>query len=122
MSVAKETIIKMIDDLDGGPADETVAFDFDGVSYEIDLSDKNAAKLRKALEPYVAKGTRVNHRVTVRSGGRGVRTTTGRSIAATDREQNKAIRAWAAKKKLDVAPRGRIKADIIEQYHRQAGR
>jgi hypothetical protein len=31
------------DDLDGGPADETVRFGLGGAEYEIDLSKKNAA-------------------------------------------------------------------------------
>jgi hypothetical protein len=43
--VAKQTITKLIDDLDKGEADETVKFGLDGVQYEIDLSAKNAAKL-----------------------------------------------------------------------------
>lgn len=38
----------LIDDLDGGEADETVAFAVDGRSYEVDLSAKSAAKLREA--------------------------------------------------------------------------
>jgi nucleoid-associated protein Lsr2 len=39
---------------DGTDADRTVEFGLDGVNYTIDLSDKNAGKLRKALDPYVA--------------------------------------------------------------------
>ena len=47
--MAKETITRLIDDLDGGEAHETVTFGLDGWSYEIDLSTKNATKLRNAL-------------------------------------------------------------------------
>lgn len=118
--MAKETFTKLIDDIDGGDAAETVTFGLDGVVYEIDLSEKNAAKLRKALENYTGHGTRIAARGATRT-GRGSRTV-GRSSAAIDRDQNKAIRAWAAKKKLAVASRGRIKAEIVEQYHREAGR
>jgi hypothetical protein len=38
-----------------------------------------------------------------------------------EREQNQAIRAWAQRKGLPVAPRGRIKKEIVEQYHQRAG-
>ena len=41
--MAKETVIKLVDDLDGGVAHETVWFGLDGQTYEIDLSSKNAA-------------------------------------------------------------------------------
>ena len=52
--MAKETITRLIDDLDGGE-DGTVKFGLDGVQYEIDLSKDNAAKLREALQPYVRR-------------------------------------------------------------------
>ena len=42
--------VVLVDDLDGGPADETVTFSLDGVSYEIDLTHDNAAALRDALQ------------------------------------------------------------------------
>ena len=43
--------VRFIDDLDGSDAVGTVSFALDNRSYEIDLSDKNAAKLRDALAP-----------------------------------------------------------------------
>ena len=51
--MAREVIEKLIDDLDGSEATETVTFGLDGTTYEIDLNKKNAAALRKAVEPYV---------------------------------------------------------------------
>ena len=36
--MAQKVKIILVDDLDGGSADETVRFGLDGVSYEIDLS------------------------------------------------------------------------------------
>jgi len=118
--VAKETVTKLIDDLDGGEAHETVKFALDGHSYEIDLSTKNATKLRNALAPYLESSKRLTGR-TATSGGRAA-AGRGRATAVGDREQNQAIRAWAIRKGLEVAPRGRIKQDIVEQYHREAGR
>ena len=38
--------IRLVDDLDGAVADETVEFGVDGKNYEIDLSTANAEKLR----------------------------------------------------------------------------
>lgn len=117
--MARETVTKLIDDLDGGEARETVRFGLDGHSYDIDLSTKNANKLRSVLSPYLENATRLPGRAT----------SVGRRRAAVqppgpvpDREQNKAIRAWALRKGLDVAPRGRIRQEIVDQYHREAGR
>jgi hypothetical protein len=116
--VAKETVTKLIDDLDGGEAHETVTFALDGQTYEIDLSSKNAAKLRNALAPYLDSAKRITRTgpSAGRTGGR------PRGGAVGDREQNQAIRAWAQRKGLDVAPRGRIKQEVVEMYHREAGR
>jgi len=39
------------DDLDGGPADETLRFGLGGREYEIDLNEKNARTFRQQLGP-----------------------------------------------------------------------
>ena len=116
-ALARETITKLIDDIDGSVASETVAFGLDGYQYEIDLSAKNAKKLRTELAPYLESGHRVTGRAVVagRAGRRG-RATAG------EKDQNKAIREWAIRKGMDVAMRGRIRQDIIEEYHKTAGR
>jgi hypothetical protein len=117
--VAKRTISMLIDDLDGGDADETVTFGIDGVQYQIDLSAKNATKMREALARYVDAGMRVG-----RSPRPTARPTTerGRVPAAVDRDQNRAIRAWAQSKGIEVSDRGRIKQEIVDRYHAEAGR
>ena len=56
--MAQKTIVQLIDDLDQGAAEETVSFGLDGANYEIDLSAKNAAKVRDALAVYVANARR----------------------------------------------------------------
>jgi hypothetical protein len=116
--VAKETYTKLIDDLDGSEAHETVKFGLDGYLFEIDLSTKNATKLRNALSAYVDNGTRVSGRGI--SGARAA--ARARGGAGAEREQNKAIRTWAKRKGIAVAPRGRIKQEVVDQYHQQAGR
>jgi len=116
--MAKETITRLVDDLDGGTAHETVTFGLDGLSYEIDLSSKNAKKLRSELASYVEKGTRMSGRRLP-----GARPTSGRRRGGrTDREQNQAIREWALARGFEVAARGRIRQDVVEQFHRTAGR
>jgi hypothetical protein len=112
ITVAQKVEVTLVDDLDGGAADETVSFAIDGASYEIDLSGKNAQKLRDAVTPFLGAARKVG-RVSARSGGRG---RSGGS-ATVDREQNQAIREWAKKKGLNVSERGRIPQEIVERYH-----
>jgi hypothetical protein len=111
--VAQKVQVILVDDMDGGSADETVSFSLDGVSYEIDLSAKNAEKLRGAFSGYVGSARKAG-RSPARN-GRGSARAAG--SAAADREQNQAIRAWAKKKGLKVSERGRIPAEIVEKYH-----
>jgi hypothetical protein len=47
--MAQKVQVLLVDDIDGGSADETVQFGLDGASYEIDLSSDNARKLRDLL-------------------------------------------------------------------------
>ena len=56
--MAQITHVKLVDDLDGGEAAESVAFSLDGKSYEIDLSDKHAAALRDAFAPFISSARR----------------------------------------------------------------
>src|SRR5437660_2141331 len=116
--MARKVEVQLIDDLDGGKAEETVKFALDGVQYEIDLSKKNATKLRSSLEPYVSAGQKLGRtptqRVSIRS--------RGTAAARSDREQNQAIREWVQRKGMEVSPRGRISRSIIEQYEAEAGR
>jgi hypothetical protein len=118
--VAKRTIHVLVDDLDGGDAEETVKFALDGIQYEIDLSAKNASKLREALSPYLSAGTKIG-RGAVLAGGRAA----GRARAGGaggDRDQNRAIREWAQSKGIPVSDRGRIKQEIVDRYNAEAGR
>jgi hypothetical protein len=118
--VARRTIQVLTDDLDGGEAEETVKFGLDGVQYEIDLSSKNAGKIRDALAPFVGAGRKIG-RGGVVPGGRAA-TARGRGGAAADRDQNRAIREWAQGKGIPVSDRGRIKQEIVDRYHAEAGR
>ena len=113
--MAQKVTVELVDDLDGAVAEETVEFGIDGVTYQIDLSSKNADKLREALAGYVASARRAGGR---KRGpvpaGRAGRSTGG----AVDREQNQAIREWARKRGLKVSERGRISSEVLEAYHK----
>ncbi|HJQ44363.1 MAG TPA: Lsr2 family protein [Jatrophihabitantaceae bacterium] len=109
--MAQKHIVQLIDDLDGGEATETVSFALDGTSYQIDLSKKNANKLRDALAIYVASGRRAS-----RGPGRPPGSRRGRG-ARSDREQTQAIREWARKNGHKVGEKGRIPASVLEAYN-----
>jgi Lsr2 len=117
--VARREIVVLEDDLDGGTADETVKFGIDGTNYEIDLSEANAQKLRDAFSAYIAgarKATRAGVVTGVRTAPR------ARGSAAADRDQNKAIRAWAKRKGEKISERGRIPQSLVDKYNAAAGR
>ena len=103
--MAQKITVALEDDLDGGPADETVRFGLGRTSYEIDLSAKNAAAFRKQLAPFIKHA---------RSTARGQRRRAGRT--ASSRERSADIRVWAKEAGITVSDRGRIPASVIEQY------
>jgi Lsr2 len=105
--MAKQVITSLIDDIDGKPASQTIEFGLDGVSYSIDLSDKNADKLRSVLHPFIGR---------VPSSGRRGAARTGGLPARTSRDQTAAIREWAAKAGHEISNRGRIPARIVAAY------
>jgi len=103
--MAQKVHVVLVDDLDGGEAEETVQFGLDGIAYEIDLSSENAKKLRKELGSYAEHARK--------AGGarRRPRTRTG-----PGRERSSEIRAWAKERGYKVSERGRIPAAIIAEY------
>jgi len=111
--MAKQIITLLTDDLDGGDADRTIEFGLDGVNYSIDLSEKNAGKLRKALDPYLTAAAKVG-----RTGPNGrIASRAGAAPSRSSREQNQAIREWAVKNGYEVSERGRIPASVVEAFH-----
>lgn len=117
--MAQKTIVQLFDDLDGTSSDsiETVEFGLDGVTYEIDLNDENAERLRDALAGYVAAARRTGGRAK-----RGVTSAAAHSNGSgRSREQTQAIREWARANNWEISDRGRIPADIIEAFEAGAG-
>jgi hypothetical protein len=103
--MAQRVQIILEDDYDGGTADETVSFALDGAEYEIDLSSSNAAGLRDALSPWLAKARK--------TGGRRKRASKASGSSSTSD-----IRAWAQGQGLEVSSRGRVSADVREAYEK----
>ena len=105
--MAQRVNIVLVDDLDGGDATETVSFAIDGTTYEIDLSDKNASKLRDALAPYLGHARKVS------GGRRGPRKA---AASASLGPSPRLVRDWARSNGYEVSDRGRVPADVIAAY------
>ena len=105
--MAQKVEVTLIDDLDGGKADETVVFGLDGKQFVIDLSEKNAAKLRDSIARYVAAARKER----VPSPGRG----SARKSPATDLNTSD-VREWARAEGYDVSDRGRVSKDLIVKF------
>ena len=106
--MAQRVNIVLEDDLDGSPADETVTFALDGVTYEIDLSDTNAGKLRDALAPYVGHARR--------SSGRRASSARSQASRGGAKRDLADVREWARKNGHKVSDRGRISAEVQAAY------
>ena len=106
--MATKISVALDDDLDGGPADETVRFAIGGTGYEIDLNKKNARAFRKQLAPFVEHA---------RKAGRGQR----RPRTSSTRQRSGDIRAWAKHQGIAVSGRGRIPASVVAQYDAATG-
>ena len=130
--MAREVIEKLIDDLDGSGAVETVTFALDGTSYEIDLSKRNAAALRKSLDRYVAAARRQGppaaaRRRPAKQAGKAARSTpTGKKPKPKPKPKRGfdlvQLREWAGANGVDVPSRGRIPQAVVAQYKAAGGR
>ncbi|MEC3978181.1 histone-like nucleoid-structuring protein Lsr2 [Amycolatopsis sp. H20-H5] len=116
--MAQQVHVEMVDDIDGGEAAQTVPFMLDGVSYEIDLSDDNASRLRSELSKYIGASRR--------TGGRKIRVALGQSTTgehssfsaptSANRAHNQEVRAWAAANGYEISSRGRIGMEVTAAY------
>lgn len=107
--MAQVTNVKLLDDLDGTKATETVAFGVDGVGYEIDLSAKNAKALRKALAEFVAAGRHLKVSAVVATPRASARSKGSGPDAAV-------VRQWANEAGVPVSVRGRVSSEVRAQY------
>lgn len=104
--MAQRVEITYVDDLDGSEASGTITFALDGTEYEIDLTDKNAHKLRSALGTYIDAGRKI-------TGPRGKSKSVSKARTDTD---PKAVREWAKANGYDVPTRGRVPGGVTDAY------
>lgn len=107
--MARITTVSLVDDLNGDAAAETVTFALDGVSYELDLSAENAAKLRDEIGVWAGKARRVG------SKGRVSRAKVV-TVGGGNRALAQRARAWARDNGVAVSERGRVSASVIDAY------
>lgn len=108
--MAQRVQITLVDDTDGGPADETVRFALDGVQYEIDLSTANAATLRESLRQWAAQGRRLRRDRVGRAAS--VPPSTSQRRATPDE-----IRQWGRKNGFKVSDRGRVAQAVQDAFY-----
>lgn len=99
-------VITVQDDVDGGPAAETIRFCLDAASYEIDLSARNAAQLRELLSRYVTRA-----RPTVLPTPAGDTPDSADAVSTTAR-----MRAWAVSNGHQVSRVGRLPLEVEHAY------
>lgn len=90
----------LIDDLSGEPAHETVMFGLDGVSYEIDLTQDNAAAFRAGMYKYLVRARKVKG-------------------AAVRNGQAAEIRRWGRENGYEVPTRGRIPVAVRTAWSKE---
>lgn len=114
--MAQRVQVLLLCDLHDGEVEgtETIHFGIDGRSYEIDVCDDHAAQLREAFEGFTGAARRAG---TGAVAGRG---RSRRSAGGNTGVDPAAVRAWARSQGIKVSERGRISADVVEQY-RAAG-
>src|SRR5919202_2046363 len=120
--MAQKVQVILVDDVDGGEASETVSFALDGVSYEIDVSEKNAAELRDALAPWVGHARRVGGRSGGSGGSGGGRAKASGGGGGRSRGNSKFdltdVRSWAREKGFQVSDRGRVSGEVLAAYEK----
>lgn len=104
--MAQKVTVQLVDDIDGGIADETVTFSLDGVAYEIDVTTAHAAELRESLASWIGHARKVSRAGAARPARRSAR---GDADAS-------AVRDWAKANGLKVSERGRISASVRKAY------
>jgi hypothetical protein len=111
--MARKIVHQLVDDLDGTVLEvgegETLTFSLDGVAYEIDLTDANAAALRDSLAPYVSAGRRISASQSASAAGRKRR--------RSGQQDYSAVRAWAKENGYAVSERGRVPASVLDAYN-----
>lgn len=108
--MAQKVQVLLVDDIDGGTADETVTFGIDGVTYEIDLTSAHAEELRSAVATWVGHARKVGGRAPAARASAPARNRRAANGGAQD------VREWAKENGHPVSERGRISAKVKAAY------
>ncbi|AKK07257.1 MAG: Lsr2 family protein [Corynebacterium sp.] len=103
--MARREITQIFDDLDDSPLNENDAhvlrFSIDGSGYVMDVSTKNCEKFKDAIAPFIEKAR-------------------PESISARRNSEQKYnpkdVREWAIARGYEVAVRGKLSRQIIDDY------
>jgi len=112
--VAQRTEIILLDDLAAAEcparevrADETISFGYQGSHFEIDLSARNARRLRQDIDPFIAAARRVPSSRAPRPGPR----------TAARRRDTANARAWAQKNGFPwLGEKGRLPDEVMKAW------
>lgn len=109
--MASTTRVILTDDIDGSEATQTISFAFQGITYEIDLSDEHASALEESFADWINSARRTSN-------------ASRRTNVAASRAQSKSgggptgtvVRQWLRDNGHSVSDRGRISATMQELY------
>ncbi|TQM32394.1 histone-like nucleoid-structuring protein Lsr2 [Nocardia bhagyanarayanae] len=111
--MARKVVVTVVDDYDGrSPAVETVSFGMDGVGYEIDLSEENAARLREVFAEWTPFGRQV--------GRVGRRRSKPVEPSGARKPEAGVVRKWARANGFEVPSRGRVPSEVVAAYEKAA--
>lgn len=133
--MAQQLVTEWRDDVEGGDADETIQFAFDGVTYEIDVNTANATKMREQLRYWAEKGRRTGGRAKPGTAAApkakakdtqpqpAVSTTPdmgpaggGEEYFPADPVDTTAVREWARQRGIEVKAHGRLSKTVLQAY------
>lgn len=103
--MTQRVVTLLTDDVDGGPAQETIQFGLDGEAFEIDLSAAHAEQLRGAMRDWMQ---------VARPAGRAPRAAAHQVQTPAD---PRAVRAWATARGVTFPSKGRMPQDVVDQFH-----
>ncbi|WP_427007210.1 histone-like nucleoid-structuring protein Lsr2 [Pseudarthrobacter sp. H2] len=112
--MAKKTFTRIVDDLTNEMLEEgqgeTIEFAFEGSSYSIDLSSKNADDFREAISKYTDVATKNVARLP-RAASSSI------SAPKSNKEELQKIREWAKANGHNISERGRVAQSVQDAYH-----
>lgn len=104
---------RLVDDINGEEAQQSIEFGFNGKSYIIDLTDGNAAEFRDTMSKWIECARETPKTGSKRSGKMKPSSKSAKKDAAVLRKD---IRGWAKDNNLDISNKGPISREIHEAY------